>query len=71
MRELYWWGELVGTIDADGHADIDRTAHPQAWCAAQYPRALGFEIRERGESGVNGQFVRLVHSDESTMREVL
>ena len=70
MRELYWWGELVGYIGADGKPVIDRAAHPQAWCAAQYPRSVGFEIRNRDEV-VNGQFVRLTKSDDATMREVL
>lgn len=71
MKELYWWGELVGTIDGDGHARIDKDAHPQAWCAAQYPNAPGFSIREHKEDLIGGQFVTLVHTDDTTMLEVL
>lgn len=70
MRELYWWGQLVGTVDDEGRAQIDKASYPQAWCAAQYERAPGFEIKDSADS-VNGQFVRLVKSDGETMREVL
>lgn len=71
MKELYWWGELVGTIDEQGHARIDKDSHPQAWCAAQYPKAPGFVIHERKDDLIGGQFVQLVHTDDTTMREVL
>lgn len=70
MKEIYWWGELVGYVDAEGKPVIDREAHPQAWCASHYSNALGFAIRDRDEV-VNGQFVRLTKSDDATMREVL
>lgn len=70
MRKLYWWGQLVGTVDDEGCAQIDRSKYPQAWCAAQYERAPGFEIRDSADK-VNGQSVCLVKSDGETMREVL